>query len=92
MAEPPAPVQVNSKSVLLLSAAVDQVPLVATAPLQPPAAVHAVASVEFHVRMELPPMPTVVGTALKVTAGAAVVTTTSADCDAEPPAPVQVKV
>jgi len=37
------------------------VPLVATVPDQPPEAVHDVASVELHVRVELSPLFTVLG-------------------------------
>ncbi len=43
VAEPPVPVHVNAYSVLLPRAPVDQVPLAATPPLQPPEAVQAVA-------------------------------------------------
>ena len=92
VAEPPPPVQVRSYSVVLVSAPVDQVPLVATAPLQAPEAVHAVASVELQVKLELAPLVTVVGAAVNVTVGAGSVTTTSADCEAEPPVPVQVRI
>ncbi len=77
---------------VLVSAAVDHVPLSATAPLQPPEAVHAVALVELQVKLEIAPLVTVVGIAASVTVGAGVVTTTSADCEAEPPAPVHVSV
>jgi hypothetical protein len=92
VAEPPAPVQVNSYSVVLESAPVDQVPLVAKAPCQPPDAVHAVAFSELQLRVDSPPLATVVGDADSVAAGAAEVTTTSADCEAVPPGPVQVSV
>jgi hypothetical protein len=71
---------------------VDQVPVVATTPLQPPEAVHEVAFSEFHCRLDALPVATVVGNAESVTAGAAEVTTTSADCEAEPPGPLQVSV
>jgi len=90
--EPSLPVQVSSYSVVLVTAPVDHVPLVATAPLQPPEAVHAVALSEFQLRVELPPLATVVGEAVSVTVGAGAVTTTSADCEAEPAGPVQVSV
>jgi hypothetical protein len=76
----------------LESLSVDQVPLVATAPLQPPEAVHAVAFSEFQLKIDVPPLPTVVGDAASITAGVGEATTTSADCDAEPPVPVQVNV
>lgn len=67
VAEPPAPEQVSSYSVVLVRAPVDLVPLVATGPCQPPEAVQAVASADVQVRVELPPLLTVVGAAVKVT-------------------------
>ena len=67
-------------------------PLVAREPVQPPDAVQAVALVETQVNVELPPLATLVGLALKETLGAAAETVTVADCAAEPPAPVQVRV
>jgi hypothetical protein len=75
--------------VLLVSTPVAQVPLVATKPLQPPEAVHSVALSAFHDSVELLPLVTVAGVAVSLTVGAATVTT-SADCEAEPPGPVQV--
>ena len=48
----------------------DAVPLVALAPDQFPDAVQAVALVELQVRFEAPPVTTVVGFAVNVTAGA----------------------
>lgn len=93
VAEPPSPVQVRSYSVVFDNAPVDHVPLVATAPLQPPEAVHAVASVDLQVKVALAPLLTVVGSADSDTVGAGSVTTTLADCEAAaPPAPVQVSV
>jgi hypothetical protein len=96
VAEPPAPVQVNSYSLVLVKAPVDQVPLVGTLPCQPPEAVQAVASADFQVSVDLPPLPTVVGTAVIVTdaaAGAAgVATETATDCVVVPPDPLQVSV
>lgn len=71
VADPPGPVQVNSYSVVFVRAPVDQVPLVGTLPCQPPTAVQAVASADLQVRVELPPLPTVVGPAIKLTEGAA---------------------
>jgi hypothetical protein len=78
-AEPPVPVQVSSYSVELESAPVDHVPLAATAPLQPPAAIHAAAFSEFHVKVDAPPLAIVAGDADSVTVGAGEVATTSAD-------------
>ena len=69
VADPPAPAQVNSYSVVLVRAPVDQVPLVGTLPCQPPEAAQAVASADFQVRVELPPLPMVVGAAVIVTDG-----------------------
>ena len=70
VADPPAPVQVNSYSVVLVRAPVDQVPLVGTLPCQPPEAVQAFASEDFQVSVELPPLLTVVGAAANVIDGA----------------------
>jgi hypothetical protein len=66
-------------------------PLVGTAPDQPPEAVQEVALVVDQPKVELPPEATLAGFALKETVGGAV-TVTVADCDAVPPAPVQLKV
>jgi hypothetical protein len=54
--------------------------------------VQAVALVEAQVNVELPPLATLVGLALKETLGEGAETVTVADCAAEPPAPVQVRV
>jgi hypothetical protein len=78
VAEPPAPVQVSSYSVLLVRVPVDQVPLIGTLPCQPPEAVQAVASADFQVRVELAPLLMVVGVAINVIDAAAGVTTDTA--------------
>jgi hypothetical protein len=69
-------------------------PAVATEPLQPSDAVQAVALVEDQVNVELLPLATLVGLALKETLGAVegADTVTVADCDADPPVPVHVSV
>jgi hypothetical protein len=67
VADPPAPVQVSSNSVLLVRVPVDMLPLVGNVPCQPPEAVQAVAPADFQARVELAPLLTVVGAALKVT-------------------------
>lgn len=67
VADPPAPVQVNSYSVLLVRVPVDIDPLVAMLPCQPPEAEQEVAPMDFQVSVELPPLPTVVGVAVNVT-------------------------
>jgi hypothetical protein len=65
--------------------------LTATAPDHPPDAVQEVALVEDQFNVELPPWDTLAGFALKETVGGAD-TETVADCDAVPPAPLQLKV
>jgi hypothetical protein len=68
---------------------VDFEPAVATEPVQPPEAVQAVALVDDQVKVELPPLATLVGLALKETLGAeAAETVTVAVCEAVPPAPL----
>jgi hypothetical protein len=84
--------QVNIYSTVFGSAPVDQLPLVANGPLQPPEAVHVVAFCEVQFNVDMPPLATVVGDAVRVTVGDGEVTTTSADCEEDPPGPVHVKV
>jgi hypothetical protein len=86
------PLQVKVNFVVAVSAGVVCEPLVDSLPLQPFEAVQDVAFVVDQVSIEVAPLVTVVGLALKVTAGAEVVTDTVADCAALPPAPVQVSV
>lgn len=93
VAVPPAPLQVNSYSVVLVRVPVDTVPLVGMLPCQPPAAMQLFASGELQVRVELPPLLTVVGVAVSVTdVGVGGRTAISTDCVAVPPGPVQVSV
>jgi hypothetical protein len=65
--------------------------LTATAPDHPPEAVQVVALVEDQFNVELLPWDTLAGLAVKETVGGAD-TETVADCDAVPPAPLQLKV
>ncbi len=65
-------------------------PLVALVPDQAPEAVHEVALVAAQVSVELLPLATVLGLAVKVTVGMGDVTETVADCVALPPVPVHV--
>jgi hypothetical protein len=58
---------------------VDWVPLTALVPDQAPEAVQAVAFVDDQVRLELLPLATVLGLAIRVTVGAAAVTDTVTD-------------
>jgi hypothetical protein len=79
VAVPPGPAHARSYSVVLVSAPVDQVPLSATAPFHPPDAVQLVAFGALHVKVELPPLPTVVGEAVKLTVPLGAVTLMSTD-------------
>jgi hypothetical protein len=91
-ADPPlALVQLSVYVVVLVSALVLALPLVALLPVHPPEAVQAVALLEDQVNIEVPPLDTLVGLALSVTLGG-VATATVADWDPEPPVPVQVRV
>jgi len=69
-----------------------RLPLTAFVPLQAPEAVQEVALLEVHVKVEPLPLVTLVGFALIDTLGGVADTVTVADCDAEPPEPVQVSV
>ena len=60
-------------------------------PLQPPDAAHAVALVEFHVSVEVPPGATLVGFALKVAVGMGRTVTVTVAVGLVPPGPVQVR-
>jgi hypothetical protein len=91
-AEPPVPVQVSVNFVVAVRGGVVCEPAVAFKPLHPPEAVQAVALVDDHVSPDAAPLLTVAGFAVRVTAGAGVVTDTVADCTALPPLPLQVSV
>jgi hypothetical protein len=67
---PQAPVHDNEYEVVAERAPVLWLPLVASAPLQPPEAVQEVAFVELHVSVDAPPPATVVGFADNVTVAA----------------------
>jgi hypothetical protein len=72
---------------------VDWVPLIATDPLHPPDATQDVASVDDHVSVELPPVVTTVGFAVRVTVGTTGAATTlivTLVC-AWPPCPEQLR-
>ena len=68
------------------------VPLIASAPVQPPLAVQEVAFVLDQVRVELAPEEMVVGLADSVTVGAGATVTVVLAGDVVPPAPVQASV
>jgi len=68
-------------------------PLVASAPVHPPDELQAVAFLVDQLSVEVPPKPMVLGVALNVTLGIPDGWTVStADDEAEPPAPLQVRV
>lgn len=67
-------------------------PLKAWLPDQAPEAVHEVALVDDHFKLALSPLAIVLGLAARFTVGAGCFTDTVEDCDAVPPAPVQVSV
>jgi len=73
-------------------APVDCVPLTALAPDHAPEATQEVALVADHVSVALPPLLIALGPTLSVTAGAAALTETVADCVALPPLPAHVSV
>jgi len=89
---PPGPEQVSTYVAPLLRAPVDWEPLTGLLPAQAPEAVHEVALRAFQVSVELSPLATVLGLALRLTVGAAPLTETVADCVALPPEPLQVNV
>jgi hypothetical protein len=89
---PPVPLQVNVYVELAERAPVDCEPLMDLLPEHAPEAVHEVAFVADHVRVELLPLITELGLAPNVIVGAGDFTDTLADCAALPPAPVQVRV
>ena len=90
-AEPPVPVQVKVYFVAEVTGEVALEPVVPIDPLHPPDAVQEVALVEDQFNIDVVPFATVLGLALRLTAGAGVVTVTVADWLALPPAPVQVR-
>ena len=77
---------------MALSAPVPALPFVGSVPDQPPDAVQPVALLEDQLSTADPPLFTVAGLALRLTAGAGAETLTVTDCAALPPGPVQVSV
>jgi hypothetical protein len=69
---PPVPVQDSIKLAVAVSAPVDLLPLVDSAPLQAPEATHDVAFVELQLMVDALPEVTLVGDALNDTVGAGV--------------------
>jgi len=77
---------------LAVSAPVDCEPLRALLPDQAPEAVHAVACVDDHVSVALPPLLMALGPTLRLTVGSGALTETVVDCAALPAGPRQVNV
>jgi len=69
---------------------VDCEPLLDLLPDHPPEAAQAVARVDVQLSVEFAPLLTTLGLALKTTVGGASATEMVADCEALPPAPLQV--
>jgi len=90
--EPPGPVQVSTKLVVSVNAAVVWLPDTDLLPDHPPDAVQLVALVDVHVSVDVPFTPTTDGLAVSVTVGAtgAAVTLTFAVLLIVPPGPLQV--
>ena len=73
------------------SAPVDCEPLTGLLPDQAPEAVQEVALVDDQLKLELPPLATVLGLALRLTVAVGFgLTVTVVDCAAVPPGPLQV--
>ena len=77
---------------MAVSAPVDCEPLRALLPDQAPEAVQAVAWVDDHVSVELPPLAIALGPTLRLTVGSGALTETVVDCAALPAGPRQVNV
>jgi hypothetical protein len=93
VALPPVPVQVSEYVTLAVSAPVDCEPLTALLPDHPPEAVQEVALVDDQVKVDVPPLTTVLGLALILTAAVGLgLAVTVVDWAAVPPAPLQVNV
>jgi hypothetical protein len=84
---PPSPVQERVSVALAVSAPVDCEPLRALLPDQAPEAVQAVAWLDDHVRVALPPLVMALGPTLRLTVGSGALTETVVDCDALPAGP-----
>jgi hypothetical protein len=91
-ASPPAPEQVSTYVEFCDTLPVDCEPRTDLVPDQAPEAIHEVAFVELQLSVELVPVPTVPGDALRLTVGEGAATDTIVDWAALPCGPVQVNV
>jgi hypothetical protein len=90
-AVPPGPVQARAKDVVAANPDRASEPLTGRAPLHPPEAVQAVAFDDVQPRVDVPPLATVAGAAVRDTLGnGAGVTVIVTDCEAVPLALAQV--
>jgi hypothetical protein len=87
---PPGPAHASEYAVVAVNGPVLWLPLVASAPLQPPEAEHEAAFAEFQVNVELPPTATATGAATRVTVGTGITVTVAVTSELVPPGPVQV--
>jgi hypothetical protein len=88
-AVPPGPLQVRLKVLLALNTPVEALPEVDAAPDQAPLALQLVAPVEDHESVLEPPLLTLVGVAVRLTAGAGcALTVTVVEAELVPPLPV----
>jgi hypothetical protein len=86
---PPGPLQANENVAAAATAPVLWLPLSPTEPLQPPDAVHDEALADVQVKVAAPPLNTVAGAAVKVTAGRGMMLTAVMAGALLPPTPVQ---
>jgi hypothetical protein len=91
VAVPPSPVQASVKVEPVSSGPLAAEPLALRLPDHAPEAAQRVALTLDQVSVELPPGLTVLGLAVSLISGAALVTVTIADWVLEPPGPVQLK-
>lgn len=95
---PPAPVHVSTYVVVEVSPDLASEPLRGRVPLQPPVAVQAVALLTDQESVVLPPLTTLLGVAVRATAGGGgatggdTETVTDCEADAPPPTPEHVSV
>jgi hypothetical protein len=90
---PPGPAQLRLKLAVALSGPVETLPFSSSLPLQPPDAVHEVASLELHVSVAASPVSTLVGATDSTTVGAGGGSTATLTVAVpSPPAPWHVRV
>jgi hypothetical protein len=86
---PPGPAHVSEYTVAAVNGPVLWLPLVVSAPLQPPDAAHEAALTELHDRIAAPPEAIEVGAAESMAVGGGINITVAVDCAETPPPPEQ---